>query len=588
MFKREYDQLIKEHFDLTDKNTRRYIVSLEDAGQEQLLSALSSALYDKIVSKVDDIDFGSIPTSRGDITKVDGFSGTEECLNIIRRLVLEYKQNPAIVDIVLTTIQNIKDRKGMFIKGFSLNSELPMLIYNMMVLSVERSTSLMIATCIEYVKDPKSSTPVQALNKVAYQRTMDDLLFKQLANFNNMCKTKDLDKLLESAMKNTVHEEVEYQYGTVTPISEEDPEEATPGVESDPVPDSAQTPGNTVDLFGDDTADMAPQETPHEELTGDTEIPAPNEFPEDVPEEDYAPDECGPAQAAVAVVQSAPDTPEEAIESEPAPKMIIPTPAVQDIEVDPEETPSDDVEPENIPVVTPSDDITPDNPETINEEEPVAAPADVQDVQQQKEEEIENDIDNEFDDKTQDADNGVAILPQGIQSEAVYPGDKDQGALVDVAGKGLGKGIEWLKGRKWGRVVIAIGAAALISGAVVGAVKVSAYFVTHAFIPFLRNIVYMHYYTRMKVSDYLAIQADLLEANANELQYSSDASMDETQKDKVVKKQLKWVQRLRAWSNKFAIDNKESNNKSSKEIESESKEKKTIAKDDDGDDVILF
>jgi hypothetical protein len=64
--------------------------------------------------------------------------------------------------------------------------------------------------------------------------------------------------------------------------------------------------------------------------------------------------------------------------------------------------------------------------------------------------------------------------------------------------------------------------------------------------------------------------------------------MDETQKDKVVKKQLKWVQRLRAWSNKFAIDNKESNNKSSKEIESESKEKKTIAKDDDGDDVILF
>lgn len=578
MFKREYDQLIKEHFDLTDKNTRRYIVSLEDAGQEQLLSALSSALYDKIVSKVDDIDFGSIPTSRGDITKVDGFSGTEECLNIIRRLVLEYKQNPAIVDIVLTTIQNIKDRKGMFIKGFSLNSELPMLIYNMMVLSVERSTSLMIATCIEYVKDPKSSTPVQALNKVAYQRTMDDLLFKQLANFNNMCKTKDLDKLLESAMKNTVHEEVEYQYGTVTPISEEDPEEATPGVESDPVPDSAQTPGNTVDLFGDDTADMAPQETPHEELTGDTEIPAPNEFPEDVPEEDSAPDECGPAQVAVAVVQSTPDTPEEAIESEPAPKMNIPTPVVQDVEVDPEEAPSDDVEPENIPVVTPSDDITPDNPETINEEEPVAAPADVQDVQQQKEEEIENDIDNEFNDKTQDADNGVAILPQGIQSEA------DQSALVDLAKKGLSK--VW--NTKFGKVAIIIAGAAVAAGATVAAVKVSAYFVTHAFIPFLRNIVYMHYYTRMKVSDYLAIQADLLEANANELQYSSDTSMDETQKDKVVKKQLKWVQRLRAWSNKFAIDNKESNNKSSKEIESESKEKKTIAKDDDGDDVILF
>lgn len=576
MFKREYDQLIKEHFDLADKTTRRFIVSLEDAGQEQLLSALSSALYDKIVSKVDDIDFGSIPVSRGDITKVDGFSGTEECLNIIRRLVLEYKQNPAIVDVVLTTIQNIKDRKGMFIKGFSLNSELPMLIYNMMVLSVERSTSLMIATCIEYVKDPRSSAPIEALNKVAYQRTMDDLLFKQLANFNNMCKSKDLDKLLESAMKNTIHEEVEYQYGTVTPLSEEDPQEATPGVEADPVPDSAQTPDNSVDIFGDDTADMAPQETPHaeEELTGDTEIPAPNEFPEDVPEE------TAPAQAAAtAAIESEPETPQDAIE-EPqvtaAPKVVVPVPVVQDVEVDVEEVPSDDVEPENIPVVTPSDDITPDNPETINEDEPVAVDP------EQKQEEIKNDIDNEFNDEKQDADNGVEIVPAGIQQEGtadtIFNG-------VKAVGKAIGNA--WKNNPK-ARVAIIIAAAALTTATAVATIKVSAYFVTHAFIPFLRNIVYMHYYTRMKVSDYLAIQADLLEANANELQYSSDTSMDETQKDKVVKKQLKWVERLRKWSNTFAIDNKESNNKSAKAIETESKEKKTIGKTEDGDDAIFF
>ena len=87
MFKHEYDQIIREHFDLSDKYTRKYITSLkEDAQQDQLLAALSSALYDKIVQKVDDIDFGSIPLSRGDITKVEGFASTEECLNIIRRL----------------------------------------------------------------------------------------------------------------------------------------------------------------------------------------------------------------------------------------------------------------------------------------------------------------------------------------------------------------------------------------------------------------------------------------------------------------------------------------------------------------------
>ena len=50
MFKHEYDQLIREHFDLTDSYTRKYITSLkEDAQQDQLLNALSSALYEKML-----------------------------------------------------------------------------------------------------------------------------------------------------------------------------------------------------------------------------------------------------------------------------------------------------------------------------------------------------------------------------------------------------------------------------------------------------------------------------------------------------------------------------------------------------------
>jgi uncharacterized UPF0160 family protein len=123
MFKHEYDQLIREHFDLTDSYTRKYITSLkEDAQQDQLLNALSSALYEKIVSKVDDIDFGTIPLSRGDITKVQGFASTEECLNIIRNLVIQYKQNPTIVDVVISAVNNIIERKALFIKGYALNA----------------------------------------------------------------------------------------------------------------------------------------------------------------------------------------------------------------------------------------------------------------------------------------------------------------------------------------------------------------------------------------------------------------------------------------------------------------------------------
>ena len=202
IFRDEYNKIIREHFDISDDATRKCIVALEDGEETQLLSALSSALYDKIVDKVDQIDFGSIPISRGDITKVDGFENTVDCLNIIRSIVMEYKQDPAIVDIVLTAIENIKMRKGTFVKAYSLNVEFPMVLYNLITLAIENSVSFLIAVCIQYIKDPDTQTTEAALDKVAYNNTKDNLLFTQLNNFNKACATGDIDVALKEVMKN--------------------------------------------------------------------------------------------------------------------------------------------------------------------------------------------------------------------------------------------------------------------------------------------------------------------------------------------------------------------------------------------------
>ncbi len=507
MFKSEYDQMIRENFDLSDTTTRRYIVTLEDAGQEQLLNALSSALYDKIVTKVDDIDFGTIPMSRGDITKVEGFAGTEECLAIIRRLVLEYKQSTAVVDVVLSAIQNVKDRKALFIKAYALNVELPMLLYNTVVLAIERSTSLMIATCMEYIKDPNSSSPKAALNKVAYQRTMDDVLFKQLISFNNMCANDSIDKAMDAVMKHPVKEDVEFQYGTMTPIVEEDPN-ADDAIEN-PV-DSGITPDNTVEPFGNDpevpVADDEPEEyefpTQNDEddndITGDTDIPD---------------DECGDACVGS---DCAPDAPVE-----------------EDDDIDPDmniqpgapDSPEDDgVDADNIPAVVPGEDISStDTP--ISEEDVPADSAEQLPVSQDKEEPVEEDVKQAF-----------AI----------------GGAVV-------------------GGTLAAIGLiklAPMIANAVVG---------------MLRNLVYGFFYTNLKFSDYLEVQADLLEANANDLKYSSNSTLSDEEKNKTVKKQLKWVAKLRKWSNMFALDTKQTNNKTNKEVEADKKHKKTVKKDEYND-----
>lgn len=493
MFGYEFDQIIREHFDLSDRYTRKYIASItEDAQRDQLLTALSSALYNKIVTKVDDIDFGSIPKSRGDITKVQGFESTEECLNIIRNLVIEYKQDPAIVDIVISAVNNVRERKALFMKGFALNAELPMLIYDTIVLAIERSTSLMIATCIEYIKDPTSTNMKMALDKAAYTKTMDDMLFKELINFNNMCHNGQMDKTLDSVMKNPVKfrsakEEVENLYNTVHPIDEEDP---TSPEMPDTNNDSPFDTDSTVEPFENKFADAQP-------MTDDEDIPAPNEFPEysEDPAEDEAPED------------------EDDIDLD----LVL---HYADNEVE------DEVEPENIPTVNPSDDV-------YSSDTPIT------------------EFDEDEDDET---NSGVPYYPESEEPvEEIAP-------LVAIGG-------------------------GLVIGTITAAVVLPK--TLKLIISSLQVLIYNFYYTKIKLSEYLEIQADLIEANANDLQYSSDSTLSDKDRKKVVKKQLKIAAKLRKWANKLSIDNKTTSNKAKQQINNDNKNDKTVRPNDDGDDTIF-
>jgi hypothetical protein len=102
-------------------------------------------------------------------------------------------------------------------------------------------------------------------------------------------------------------------------------------------------------------------------------------------------------------------------------------------------------------------------------------------------------------------------------------------------------------------------------------------------IKLLREAVYVIYYSRLKFSDYLSIQANFIEANANELQYSTTSKLSDADKKKTIKKQLKWVERLRKWSNKFAIDNKQAVNKANNDIDDDNSHKHTIKDDGYGE-----
>lgn len=556
MFMSDYNKIVNEHFDLSDNYTRRFIASLEESGQEQLIAALSSALYDKIVAKVDEIDFGTIPQSRGDITKVQGFANTEECLRIIRKLVIEYNQKTDIVDAIITAISNIRERKNIFVKAFNVKADMPCMIYNLMVLAIERSVSLIIATCIQFVKDPSSKTVKSSLDKVAYEKTMDDMLYKQLTSFNALCKTGAMDQTLNNTMKvNTVHEEFDV-VGSV--LGREENGEIGDGSDV-PVNGDVQPfgPDNSAEPFGSSEAEPANEEpvsVPEDNKDDDTKFdvynpenkpelnpatpPVPIEEPEGAtvtfddngidPQKDYQ----GMPGTIVARMAKLifPGKPEEDDERKGCPIGAPGEPGDPGIPA----APQDGVEAENIPDVVPTDDADGTMDEPITEDE------------------------------IQEGVLGDVAKAVGKATKDTVMNNKDAIASILSKGKKIGKA-----------ALIVAGIAAL------------PFAIVKIIIPFIRTMVYYFYYTKMKVSDYLEIQAELIEANANELENSTDSDMTEEQKAKVAEKQRKFADKLRKWSNIFSIDHKQASNNAKKEAEKDSKDKKTVKKDDDGDDSIF-
>lgn len=196
-----------KHLDLNDANTRKRVLAMNEAEQMSVLTSLTSKLYDNIVSKVDDIDFGEIPMTKGDITKLSNYGKLEECIMLIRNILKEYKQDTAPIDEVSTAIANITARKELFNRAFKLNVEMPIIMYNTMVLSVIGSVSFMIANCIEFIKTPNRDSFTITLNKVAYAKTKSNLIYSNLKSFNKACAKGEIDEGLNHVIDSYVRNE---------------------------------------------------------------------------------------------------------------------------------------------------------------------------------------------------------------------------------------------------------------------------------------------------------------------------------------------------------------------------------------------
>lgn len=195
-----FTEAVNNHFDLGDKETRESLRGLHEEDQSKVLMALTTKLYDQIINKVDDIDYGEIARTKGDITKLSNYHQMKECIGVIRDLFNEYKQDRAPIDTIDDALENLEKRRELFQKAFIIKTEYAILTYDTIALAVVESLSLMISTCIEFIKSPTDDCIEMILNNVAVAKTSRHLLFDNLKKFNSACEDGDLDKALNYVM----------------------------------------------------------------------------------------------------------------------------------------------------------------------------------------------------------------------------------------------------------------------------------------------------------------------------------------------------------------------------------------------------
>ena len=201
MLRDQYNALVKEHFDITDRETRKILVTINEADQNQVMGNLAAKLYDAIVNKVTDIDFGQIPASRGDITKIPNYLDMVSCLTTIRDMMVESKQSTGSADIIFLAIENMKKYQNIWEKGYVLENEMVIVFYNTIALSIVSAISLLTSATIEFVKNPQSDIIDIELAKVANHKTKDNLLFKNLDKFNKACRKGDIEKIFNDVLR---------------------------------------------------------------------------------------------------------------------------------------------------------------------------------------------------------------------------------------------------------------------------------------------------------------------------------------------------------------------------------------------------
>ena len=182
---------------------RNEIRALTESQQAKVSNVVLSNLYKSIIEK-GHIDFESITSSRGRISKYEGLENMLASLQIVDEIANKSTVRVNEVKIIQDAITNIEGCSDLFEKGFKFNKEFVIMTYSSLVLACVEGTSGVLSSYMDFIKRPD-----QIQFKILDGKGKPhQKLISILENFNNSMKSgefrRTISYVLESEGNNFV------------------------------------------------------------------------------------------------------------------------------------------------------------------------------------------------------------------------------------------------------------------------------------------------------------------------------------------------------------------------------------------------
>jgi hypothetical protein len=191
----DFMEVVNEHVDIHSKNAG-LLTKLNEAERDGSLDLIAKNLYGSIIANANDIDYGEIPNSAGDITKLSNYKTLNEAISNIEKVLIEYREDTSSVQVVKDAMNNMVALKPQFTLGYTTGVDIIKILYNNIVLGIIASVSHLLAAITDYMVSTNKDFSIN-LDKAALRDTKSNILFQTLKSFNNSCSNGKMKKVLQ-------------------------------------------------------------------------------------------------------------------------------------------------------------------------------------------------------------------------------------------------------------------------------------------------------------------------------------------------------------------------------------------------------